>query len=431
MTSHIKIDALKRNAAMFGRQQDGSVAMIFALAAFPFCMAVAIAVDYSRSTHMNHKFAAAIDSATIAAAKAVKDGVLTDDQIKVQALSFFQENIRGNYAVYNPDTFNVKIDRDNSRVDITLPAHVPTTFARVGGFDKMKINQSSTVVFQVRDIEVGLALDVTGSMNGVVGSKSKIDALKSSFEKFAELMLPDNRVPGQKVRIGLAPYASSMNLGPYASVASGGASTDGCVVERADPLTRYSDTAPGGVSVWATATSRTRDIDPAPAGLYNCGGERLTPLIDDRAELIRQVKSYAPDRGTTAGHIGVQWAWNLVSPEWASIWGSTSAPDAYTNKKLVKSVILMTDGEFNTAFNNGTSALQAVELCKGMKARGILVFTLAFGLNNSPTSRAAKATLQECATPGDDFFVDAANERQLDEAFAKFAGKINALRIAQ
>jgi hypothetical protein len=97
------------------------------------------------------------------------------------------------------------------------------------------------------------------------------------------------------------------------------------------------------------------------------------------------------------------------------------------DKKLVKAVILMTDGVFNTAYQNGrTSSEQAINLCSEMKAKGVQVFAIAFG-----APAAAEATLKACATPGSEYYANASNQAELDLAFAQFAGKINALRLAQ
>jgi hypothetical protein len=448
VTLQSNITALKSRTASFGRNEDGTVAMIFALMSVPVCLIIGLAVDYSRAVHMNQRLTSAVDAATVAAAKFVKDGTLTDAEVQAQALAFFRENVRGNYAVYDESKFEVKIDRANSRVDIKLPAYVPTTFGRVGGIERMNINQNASAVFTIRDIEVGLALDVTGSMNCDTSKPTKkdpcpksgtikIEALKTAFEKFAMLMLPDTPTPGQKVRIGLAPYSAAINLGTHAKDASGSASADNCVTERTAVASLNSDRAPEGLDVFRVAADNKFDIDPTEgyAGVpqpnkyeaYLCPKQVIMPMTSDRAALINSVKNYGAGDGWTAGHIGAQWAWNLVSPGWKKVWGDDSTGEAYSNTKVVKAVILMTDGVFNTAYHNGTAATQAIALCDNMKARGIQVFSLAFGLHDAT----AKDTLKKCASSGDDYFVDAADAAQLDQAFEKFAGKINALRLSQ
>lgn len=415
--------------ARFAARQDGAVGMILALCAIPFCMAVALSVDLSRGMHANQRLHDAIDAATLAAAKLVKDGVATDAEVKASALAIFKANADGasRFSVYNDSDFDVMIDRDNSKVEVTLAnAYMPTAFARIGGYDKIQLPQKSTAVFQLRDIEVGLALDVTGSMadRPARGGPAKIDTLKAAFAKFAQLMLPDNPLPGQKVRLGLAPYSASANLGAFAGAASAGRSRDGCVTER---NTGASSSDASGT--FFVAADGNRDIDATEGfGGYVCPNAALVPLSKDRRALIAEVNRYQPS-GWTGGHFGAQWAWNLVSPEWGGVWGGQSVPDSYgrvTDKKLVKAVILMTDGIFNTAFHDGTSQDQALRLCQKMKEKGVQVFAIAF---DAPAG--AQAVLRQCANAGPDFYANASDAQELDNAFARFAQKINALRLAQ
>ena len=415
-------------ASLFARRDEGSVGMILALCAVPFCMAVACSIDIGRAMHANQKLHDSIDSATLAAAKMIKEGMADDAEVKAAALAFFKTNINGsiNSAVFNDGDLQVDIDRANSKVELTLPAYLPTTFARVGGFNKIDLPQKSTAVFALKDIEIGLALDVTGSMgqSPSKGGPAKIDTLKSAFSKFATLMLPDKPLPGQSIRLGLAPYSAAANLGTFAGAASNNRSTDGCVTER-DTGTQYSDSS----GLFFVAADGSKDIDSTEGyGGYVCPKAKLVPLSKDRKTLISEVNGYQTG-GWTGGHFGIQWAWNVVSPDWSSVWGGASAPDSYSkvgDKKLIKAVILMTDGVFNTAFHNDTSEYQALQLCKNMKDRGIQVFAIAF---DAPS--AAQNTLKGCATTGPDYYADASNADELDKAFAMFAQKINALRLAQ
>jgi Flp pilus assembly protein TadG len=415
------------------RREDGATAMIFALTLVPMIMAVGAAVDYGRATHTKVKVTSAIDAATLGAAKMLKDGRYTDQQIKDAGFALFRDNMRGSegFAVWNDAEFDLAIDKVASKVTVSIPLYVPTTFTRVMGFEKIDASTSSTAVFALRDIEVGLALDVTGSMDQSVSGKKKIVALKESFATFANLMLPTNPLPGQRVRLGLAPYSASVNLGPYAKAVSNNRSADGCVTERTGSAA-YSDkslVAGGYFKVRADGAVDTDPTESLSGVAYSCPPAVVTALTDDRAKLIADVNSYGVN-GWTAGHFGAQWAWNLISPEWSAVWGPTATGDDYAKiaeKKLVKAVILMTDGNFNTAYHNGqTSSEQAIRLCSEMKLKGVQVFSIAF---NAPAP--AQATLRACASPGTEYYANAANQAELDLAFAQFAGKINALRLAQ
>jgi Flp pilus assembly protein TadG len=415
----------------FRRNQDGAVAMTFALTSVSIVMLVGCAVDYGRAMHANMKMTNAIDSATIAAAKALKDGQMTNGEIQTMARRYFDENMKGSGNYAKLTKFDVNIDTGASKITISTKSDYQTAFTRVAGINSIPLKQTATAVFALRDIEVGLALDVTGSMGDTVKGVRKIDSLKSAVKKFADLMLPDTPVYGQKVRIGLAPYSSSANLGTYAKLVSNNRSTDGCVTERTTAA-KYSDASVAAGGYFKVAADNNRDIDPTEGNTgnvaYGCPKAVLMPLTDKKSDIVSSVNSYQQS-GWTSGHFGAQWGWNLVSEEWGTVFTGTSKPDAYSkvaDKKLVKAVILMTDGIFNTAYNNDDSAKQAIELCKNMKDKGVQVFAIAF---DAPA--AAKKTLQACATPGSDYYADAADAQDLDDAFAAFAGKINALRLTQ
>ena len=122
------------------------------------------------------------------------------------------------------------------------------------------------------------------------------------------------------------------------------------------------------------------DIDNSdgstPKNAFACPTAALMPLSDDRDALVAAVNSFKA-QGWTAGHLGIQWAWNVVSDQWGGTFNGNNAPDAYNlvkQDKLIKAVVLMTDGSFNTAYhgdkaNNGNwSKSQAIKLCDAMKS---------------------------------------------------------------
>jgi hypothetical protein len=246
----------------------------------------------------------------------------------------------------------------------------------------------------------------------------KIDGLKTAFEKFAKTLIPDNQQLGRKVRLGVAPYDQSVNLGKFSGPASKYKSKDGCVNERT-----------GGTYT---------DLDPFNGGEFyanvgNCPKPILMPLTDDKTALINHVKTFQPG-SSTAGHLGIQWAWNIIAEDFAGFWGGSAAPDTYAktkgaNPKLVKAVIIMTDGIFNTQWHGASSSTQALAMCDAIKKRDVLVFTIGFGL--TPKEAAAKKLLQDCATPGAQYFADATSSTQLDAALQSFAATLGKLRVAQ
>jgi Flp pilus assembly protein TadG len=427
----------KQVVKTFRSDERGAVAILFGIMTFVLFIMGALAIDYSRAIDMRSRIMSAVDAASLAAGRALLDGKLSDAEISDLANAFFNENVKAAKAMGTVGQPSVKIDRATGSIDIGVESSVKMTLARVGGITEMDIPVSSAATFQQKDIEVGMALDITGSMNEPANGKTKIASLKAAFELFVDRLIPEQRQGTNRVRIGLAPYSSGINLGAYAANASANRSQDGCVTERQDG--QIIDAAASSIP-FMVAADNVNDIDNSdgytPKNAYTCPSATLVPLTDDRDRLIQAVNSFAA-QGWTAGHLGVQWAWNLVSDQWSTTFGGENAPDPYARvkqNKLIKAVILMTDGSFNTAYHGSSisngkwSKSQALAMCDAMKAAGkdVVVFSVAF---DAPLD--AQETLKACASSGDRYYANASNAEELERAFNNFAIKLTSLRISK
>lgn len=426
--------------ATFQRNERGSIAILFGLIVMVVISIAGLALDYGRILLARHALSDAVDAAGLAAGRAMMDGKLTAAEVDQIARSYFNQNATDLAKVQTKIPVPViSPNITDSTVTVSAQVDVPMTLMAIAGFKKVNVPVTSTIAFDSKDLEIGMALDITGSMGEVPpgGGPRKIDGLKAAFKSFAETLIPASPQAGRKIRIGVAPFAAAVNLGKYAGAATGNRSVDGCVTERVSAT--YTDKSPSAGGTFDVAADGTKDIDPTEGNvgnnLYACPSQAVVPLTDDRAALIAQVNKYK-EGGFTAGHIGTQWGWNLVSEDYAAFWGGKSAPAPYSDAqgakpKLIKAVILMTDGIFNTAYHHDEARKQALALCDGMKAKGIVVFTIGFGLGNFGSELVAKQTLQACATPGSLYFADASNSAQLDAALQSFATVLTQLRLSK
>ena len=406
----------------FDKDQNGSIAIMFAFCLIIMLLACGLALDYVRAIHAKTRITGSIDSAALSAAKGLRLQNLTDSETIALAKKMFNENYNasgarthGTYAQIND--VKVDVDRTKFEVKVTVDAHVKNYFGPLAGVDKFNVPTSGAAIFEQQDIEVAVQLDVTGSMGG-----QKIADLKTATKSLVDTLIPDN--PGnQKVRIGYAPFAAGVNAGSYASSVVSGTSAPGdCVYERLDANHQDSDVLPYGQS-----NLKTKNDLP---GAMDCPSAQVLPMTDNKALLKSTVDSYSAG-GCTAGHLGTAWAWYLLSPNWSSIWPSASKPEAYNNTGVKKVAILMTDGEYNTVGGTGcnsstavTSGNFAIDSCAAMKAKGIIVYTVGFKLNNV----SAKAVMDTCATDGGKAYL-AENGAQLQAAFKDIAESINRLRL--
>ena len=426
----------------FAKDQSGTFAIYFTFLLFAFTMFLGLAIDGGRAMMTKAEMNEALDSATLAATRALMTGNPTDAEILVLATNYFDKNfstrgLRGG----EHEPLVVHIDRVSKTVTITVKAQMRTSFAAVAMAKVVEISALSEATYSVNDIDLGLVLDTTGSMNDPSkggGGKPKIEELKVAAAKMFDILLPDNGAPSD-TRIAIAPFSASVNAGAFSGIVSNNKSTDNCVVERtgaeawtdADPTTLGDELKAGKASL--------PDIDPTEGTptdkkgnptAYLCNPNSVLPLTNDKDALKAKVNSFKAN-GWTAGHLGTQWGWYTISPNWNSVWPATSSPKPYGTKNLVKSIVVMTDGIYNTAYFNGkTAAQQAVSLCNNAKAQGVVVYTVGF---TSP--KAAEATLIACASidpdTGKPNYYQANNEAELTAAFSDIAAKLGQLRVAR
>ena len=198
-------------------------------------------------------------------------------------------------------------------------------------------------------------------------------------------------------------------------------------MERLFPANLDTDVPTGGSNNYAV----NGQLNSASNARYSCPAATILPLTKDPAAIKGAIAALVAG-GSTAGHIGLAWGWNMISEQWAGIFTGTKAPGPNSDPNIKKAVLLMTDGDFNTAYTAGTrdadqkaeSTARTLALCANIKAENIRVFTVAF-----MAPPAAETLLRSCASAPGDYF-DASNSTQLHDAFTSIAKKLSTLRIA-
>ncbi|MBB4798228.1 Flp pilus assembly protein TadG [Brevundimonas bullata] len=251
-----------------------------------------------------------------------------------------------------------------------------------------------------------------------------------------------------KVQCGRDGCARRIYLNPNNQVQKLNIST--CVSERPG-VAAFTDEAP------SSSDRRVGRNYPATSG-NPCLTAQITPLSSTIADLKSKIASYS-EGGSTAGQIGIGWAWYMVSPRFAYLWPSASAPGPYEPQKTLKVVILMTDGNFNTPYcagvisqdapddgsagtaslqincgANGTPFAQSVNMCDAMKSESVMVYTVGFNLGTDRGKAGidtAIEVMEECATSKDKHFFKANSGTDLKDAFKAIGRDITRLRIAR
>ncbi len=179
-----------------------------------------------------------------------------------------------------------------------------------------------------------------------------------------------------------------------------------------------------------------------------CPSATIMPLSTDKTALKASVEDYVA-AGSTAGQIGAAWGWYMVDPNFAYLWPTASQPAAYTKPDLLKVVIMMTDGEFNSEYcngvlskdsqssgssyrincnaTNGDGTVQALAQCKAMKDAGVVVYSVGFDLGGNAT---AENFIKTCATSSDHVYLPSGGGA-LKDAFASIGKDIMKLRLSK
>lgn len=413
----------------FLRCQQGHVGVMFGILLIPIVAAVGMSVDYTVAVRAKTKIQSALDSAALAAGRKLQtSGSVSESE--AAAHTQFKNTIGTLSAVMTVDS----IDTKTGKINLTGSSDVPTQFMSIVGVDSIFVRSNTEVELKVgddeKDVEISMMLDVTGSMGG-----SKISDLKLAAKDLVQIIMQSNEASPMQARIALIPFSESVNVSKYAQEVANSASSKNkdwkvakaCVSERTG-TEAFTDARPNGTDKIGPVYTKDGKCKPT---------NELVPLTDDQSTLEKAIEDMKAT-GYTAGHIGTAWAWYTLSPNWKTVWPKNSRPDDYAVSR--KFAVLMTDGEYNTEYENGimtrhlkggsspngTSDEQADKLCENMKTAGLTVYTIGFALNSGK----AKDTMKNCATSEEHYF-EASDGDKLREAFREIAFQIAKLRITK
>ena len=480
---------------LFPAADSGNIAIMLALVIFAIFAAGGLAVDYAASLALRTRISNASDAATLATARAIL--VKKIDPAKQETEDYFKAVFAANMGYDSFDDSGMRLTRfgvDTRRKTVTAQIGADrrlTLYRAASGKTKQALAVASRVSYALDQSEVAMVLDVTMSMF----SGGRLQALKDATDVAIDDLLEANTPTETRVRISLIPYDRAVNVGAlskyvYHSLSVGphnrlyGTSdaprydpsfTAGYDVKAHwEPLgadctatssrdfhcvnfpRRYRSIKPDGTMDHTCATDRKPPatggspshqytdenpsqgmIDWDPEG-YTCSTwlTELQPLTSDAAKLKAVISSLSGGN-TTAGAIGLQWAWYTVSPNWADYLPAGSRPgDNAVNRRLKKYIIMMTDGGFNTAYAkpmpNPTSShrwpnTNFARLCAAIKARGIRIFTVGF-----KTYSAANTVLRDCASKDkrdNPEFFNPESADDLKETYKAIAERIDVVRL--
>lgn len=453
-----------RSLNEFGGDRSGSFAIMMAMVLAVITLSAGYALNIAQLYNVRSALRQSLDAAVTSTARDITTGVIHVDDARQWVELFLKAN--GDPSIMDGERVvldQLAVDKVSGTLEASAYVDVALYFPLFGTSNEKRVRSQSASLYSDKKIEVAMMLDVTDSMAG-----SKINDLKAAASNAVDALTKNQNKANPRLRIALVPYSDGVNVGslakdvvfveksggwdlpPPADATKGeinantGSSTDNCATERktADLKADFSDDAPEALRIRKIG-GKDRQY-PAKVNrddrLNSCAKAVLKPLSPDADALKKQIKDFSV-AGYTAGAIGVQWTYYMLSEKWRPAIqkaGLGDGPADFDQKKVAKIAILMTDGEFNTAHANVTgdksdvrkqnakSRSYAESLCDNMKKDGIEIFTIGFKL----TSNEAKNVMKKCASPDTGSlkrYYETSSGAELNDAFMTIARNIEAL----
>ena len=204
-------------ATPFLRDTRGSAFMIFALVLFPVVFFVGAAIDYGHTVTVRNKLQGAADAAALATLNA--PGLADADRI-VLAETVFASNLAQDPQL---KTVTPTVDFSTGPTIVTAGKDVPTWFLRAAQISSLRVDvvSSAANAAAVRQLEVAMMIDLTGSMGQARNSVTKIQGLKDASADLLAILFPGGAATSSTTRVAIAPMADFVNAGSTATLVTG------------------------------------------------------------------------------------------------------------------------------------------------------------------------------------------------------------------
>ncbi|RZT42928.1 vWA domain-containing protein [Cupriavidus agavae] len=180
-------------------RQRGQITIVAALLMFGLAGAAGLGIDAGMAYMTKARLNAAVDSAAVAAARAVTNGTTQAEQAaaaRQAATDFFNVNyktdyLRGSRSMATP---NVAFDQGKVTITVSANATMPLSWMKVLGFNNVAVAASSTAIR--KDLDMVFVIDASGSMGPVWST------VRSNANSFLNQFSPSTD------RVGLVHFAT-------------------------------------------------------------------------------------------------------------------------------------------------------------------------------------------------------------------------------
>ncbi|SDE40895.1 Flp pilus assembly protein TadG [Limimaricola pyoseonensis] len=341
------IAPILRGAARLKRDQAGSM-VIFSLFIFALMVAMGgLGIDLMRYEARRAKMQATLDRAALAAA---------DLQQQLAPESVVRDYFAKAGLSDGLKSVNVIQTLNSRTVQVEAEIELDTYFMHMLGVPTLPVPALGTAIESVTDLEIGLVLDVSGSM----GSNGRIGRLRDAGTDFIDLLFANT--PAENLTFSVVPYSTQVNLGQTAALLYGVAPLHpyhGCVQV---PSSTYNSTAMPLVGLLHSGhfdpDSSSNWYGGMGAPNKNCRTDaafKVLPWSNDKAALKSKIENLTPG-GWTSIEMGVNWGAALLDASARPVLngliteGEVDAsfagrPFGFLEPDVMKVLVVMTDGE--------------------------------------------------------------------------------------
>jgi Flp pilus assembly protein TadG len=197
--------SIASRAGAFQNDERGVVAVLFAITFAGLFLMAAVAIDYGRTGGELVRVQNAVDSAALAASHRL--GLPDQDTTGPEkAAAYFKANMAKHPNVGVLDS--IKLDAASGQVDAKAKGTLLTSLLKAAGIHELGFKANSTVKRGKGTVEVALVVDNSGSMAGTY-----IADLRTAAENLVNVLFTGFEGT-EKVKVGVVPFAASVNVGP-------------------------------------------------------------------------------------------------------------------------------------------------------------------------------------------------------------------------
>jgi hypothetical protein len=322
------------------KDERGSTVPIYAVGLVLLATASAAALSINQRSLTKTVLQGAADSASLTATNVYADlktrqdvNKLSDSAIeskaKAAATAAYKNNAQGVNVTLDASDIDITVTKDENgdaigvSTKVTPSGDVPVIMGGLLG-DTLTVTVAATAeshrgigtgtsvyttkdTTKLRNLEVVLVLDITGSMGSTIAGESepKIAGLRKAVKSFVNgiygTKLAPSDAPPANIKIGIIPYSNTVNVGKILGSSdlevpsdiagwvarNDGNGWEGCIEERSTTPNLIALDPVGGVTVRADAL----DVRDAP---QNITPEKWTPYYNPPAEFFQQYEKIIP-----------------------------------------------------------------------------------------------------------------------------------------